>query len=202
MSIWPLIEAGEFTTISEGLTDADRALMDGRFIDWLEGKAADLPGGLSTVARYAMVSRDTALYQGLARGVQYSDFIAKAVYYDFLTENRGSSKADALAKVTEEFINYDLADGRTRSYLESIGLTWFLNFKLRSAKIAVDLARNNPLSALFTVGGAGMAGLDVGSAITDNAFSAWLDGRLGYSIGPGMVEAGWNLNLWNQIFGK
>lgn len=202
MSIWPLIEAGEFTTISEGLTDSDKALMDGRFIDWIEGKAAELPGPLSTVARYAMVSRDTALYQGLARGVQYSDFIAKAVYYDFLTENKDFNKDDALAKITDEFINYDLADGRTRTYLESVGLTWFLNFKIRAVKVALDLARNNPVSALFTVGGAGAAGLDVGSAVTDNIGAVFADGRLGYSIGPGMVEAGWNLNLWNQIFGR
>ena len=30
MSIWPLIEAGEFSTISEGLTEADAAIGEGK----------------------------------------------------------------------------------------------------------------------------------------------------------------------------
>jgi len=30
MSIWPMIEAGEFSTISEGLTEADAAISQGK----------------------------------------------------------------------------------------------------------------------------------------------------------------------------
>ena len=201
MSIWPLIEANQFTTISEGLTDVDKALMDGRYMDWIEKKAGELPGGLSTVARYAIVAKDTALYKGMSRAVQYSDFIAKAVYYDFLTEERSVTKENALAIVDSEFINYDLADGRTRTYLESMGLTWFMNFKLRALKIAINMAKNNPASVLLTLGVAGTIGLNVGSPVGDNIVSAGAQDRLSYSVGPGMVEAGWNLNLWNQIFG-
>ena len=202
MSIWPLIEANQFTTISEGLTGADKELLEGNFMDWVEEKAAELPGALSTVARYAIVSKDTALYKGLARAVQYSDFIAKAVYYDYMTENQGISKEEALGKIDQEFINYDLNDSRVRTGFESFGLTWFMNFKLRSMKIALDIARNNPASALFTLGTATAIGMNVGTPVTDNVASVAADGRLGYALGPGMVEAGWNLNIWNQIFGK
>lgn len=199
MSIWPLLEANQFTTISEGLTDSDRALMDGRFMDWVEKKAGELPGPLSTVARYGIVAKDTALYQGLAKGVQYGDFISKAIYYDFLTEERGVSPEDAMLKIDQEYINYDLNDSRARSYLESIGLTWFMNFKLRSIKIALDIIRNNPASALLALSTANVLNLDAGSPVLDNVASVAGDGRLGYSIGPGMVEAGWNLNPWVNL---
>ena len=199
MSIWPLLEANQFTTISEGLTDSDRALMDGRFMDWVEKKAGELPGGLATVARYGIVAKDTALYQGLAKGVQYGDFISKAIYYDFLTEERGVSPEDAMLKIDQEFINYDLNDSRARSYLESIGLTWFMNFKLRSIKIALDIIRNNPASALLSLSTANVLNLDAGSPVLDNVASVLGDGRLGYSIGPGMIEAGWNLNPWVNL---
>lgn len=199
MSIWPLIEANQFTTISEGLTDLDKSLMDNRFMDWIEKKAAELPGPLSTVARYAIVSKDTALYQGLARAVQYSDFVAKGVYYDFLTEERGISHEEAITKIDQEFINYDLNDSRNRSYLESIGLTWFMNFKLRSIKIALDMMRTNPAGVLIGAGLGGLFGLSVGSPVFDNFVGTTADGRLGYSLGPGMIEAGWNLNPWVNI---
>jgi len=201
MSIWPMIEANQFTTISEGLTDVDKALMDGKFMDWLEKKAGELPGGLSTVARYAIVSKDTALYKGMARAVQYSDFIARSVYFDFLTQERSVKPEDAVKIIDSEFINYDLVDSRSRTYLESVGLTWFMNFKIRSIKIAMNIAKNNPASALLALGGLGMLGLEVGSPLEDNLVSKTADGSIFYSVGPGMVGAGFDLNIWKQIFG-
>ncbi|MEE4537874.1 MAG: hypothetical protein V2J51_05200 [Erythrobacter sp.] len=43
MSIWPLIEAGEFSTISEGLTEADAAIGEGKWADWLQGQIERIP---------------------------------------------------------------------------------------------------------------------------------------------------------------
>ena len=201
MSIWPMIAANQFTTISEGLTDVDKAWMDGKFVDWVEKKAGELPGVASTIARYAIVSKDTALYKGMSRAVQYSDFVSRSIYFDFLTQERGVAPDAAVKTIDMEFINYDLVDSRTRTFLESVGLTWFLNFKIRSIKIAFNIAKNNPASALLALGGVGLLGLEVGSVLDDNLISKMEDGSIFYSIGPGMVEAGWNLNIWNQLFG-
>ncbi len=89
MSIWPLIEAGEFSAISNGqVTAEDLALADGEWANWVERKVASLPDALRTPARYALVTRDTALFQGLARSVQYGDFVAKAILYDDLIAGR------------------------------------------------------------------------------------------------------------------
>ena len=51
MSIWPLIEAGEFSAISNGqVTQEDLALADGKWTNWVERKVAELPDGLRTAA--------------------------------------------------------------------------------------------------------------------------------------------------------
>ena len=47
LSIAPLIEAGEFNTISENLTEADQAMRNGKWSEWVEAQADK---------RYVMVS--------------------------------------------------------------------------------------------------------------------------------------------------
>lgn len=86
MSIWPLVEAGEFMTISEGMTEADAALTKGRWAEYMANLLERLPQKLGTVGRYAAITRDTALFQGMQRAVSYGDFLGKAVLYDHLTK--------------------------------------------------------------------------------------------------------------------
>jgi hypothetical protein len=200
MSIWPLIEAGEFSTISEGLTEADAAIGQGKWVEHIENVMERIPSQLGTVGRYAVISRDTALFKGMSRAVQYGDFLAKAVLYDHLTKREGLSHDNAMRKVTEEFVNYNLLPGRTRSYLESMGLTWFWAYKLRSIKIAHRHIRDNPLRALLTSVGAqalpDMPGVSIGSPLTDNAISVIAEGRADYSIGLEMLFHAPELNPW------
>ena len=42
MSIWPLIEAGESSTIAEGLTEADASMGQGNWVDWIENQLGTL----------------------------------------------------------------------------------------------------------------------------------------------------------------
>jgi hypothetical protein len=66
LSIWPLIEAGEFSTISDiGNNSEDIDLFSGNTESWLDNKISKLPANAQTVAKYGMVARDTALFQGL-----------------------------------------------------------------------------------------------------------------------------------------
>jgi hypothetical protein len=50
MSIAPLIKAGEFNTISESLTEADVAIRDSKFGEWLETAVDKLPSGIGGYA--------------------------------------------------------------------------------------------------------------------------------------------------------
>ena len=195
LSIWPLIEAGEFSTISDiGNNSEDIDLFSGNTESWLDNKISKLPANAQTVAKYGMVARDTALFQGLQKMVQYGDFIAKAVMYDDLIKRKGLTKEQALGKITDEFVNYDKLPGRARGYLEDTGLLWFYNYKLRITKIALSMIRNNPLHLLLAH--ATPIPLGAGIATEDNFITKLLDGSLTRSIGPGMVVGAPLLNLW------
>ncbi|RWB40473.1 MAG: hypothetical protein EOQ44_25380 [Mesorhizobium sp.] len=201
MSIWPLIEEGEFSAISNGqVTAEDLALADGKWQSFVEQKVNSLPDALRTPARYALVTRDTALFQGLARAVQYGDFVGKAVLYDHLTKAKKVSKQDAIAQVSESFVNYNKLTGRTRQYLESVGLLWFYNYKLRIMKEAAYMLRHNPLRSLMMTAVPSLPLIgDIGSAQADNVLALFNDGKLGYSIGPTMGLHAFSLNPWINL---
>ncbi len=189
MSIYPLIQAGEFSAISDGgITQEDLALANGRWATFIENVAAKLPDGLNTVARNALITRDTALFHGLTRSVQYGDFIAKAIMYDHLTKNKKMNNTDAIGQLSEAFVNYNRQAGRVRNYAESMGLIWFWNFKIRSMKEAVYLMRHHPFRSLMVANMVPAFPLigSIGNPTTDNFASILWNGKLGWSMGPGM----------------
>jgi hypothetical protein len=185
LSIQPLLEAGELNTIAEGLDEADIAIRNGKLGEFFSWAADRLPETAKTVAKNLAITKDTALYQGLIKGVQYGDFIAKAVLYDHLTKTRGMSREAALDRIMEEFVPYNRLAGRSRDLLESMGLAWFLNYKLRILPVVARTLRERPLSAMTMFAG-GDALLGVQTIWDGSALGSALDGRLGYAFGPEM----------------
>ena len=199
MSIWPLLEAGEFGAITDGgLSQEDVAIAKGGYLSLIDKAVQKIPEGVRDVARYGMITRDTALFKAMSRATQYGDFLAKAVLYDDLMRRKKLNQKEALGKINEAFINYNRFAGRVRSYTESMGGTWFMHYKLRSMKVAQQMLHENPFRAI--VHSALMPRLPllgtVGNPLTDNFLSVWLDGRLGYSLGPGMLFRAPSLNPW------
>ncbi|WP_290870414.1 hypothetical protein [Aquabacterium sp.] len=196
LSIWPLLEAGEFSSISDAGSREEVMLSEGRLSDYIEYLVNKLPGPMQTAGKYAIMSKDTALFRGLQKTVDYGDFVAKAILYDDLTKRQGKSKAEALSQITEEFVNYDRLPGRDRQYLESVGLLWFWNFKIRSAKVALSMVRNNPVHALVS-SNLPMPLSGIGLPIQDNLWMSLFDGRAVNSMGlhmafraPGLLPIG------------
>lgn len=201
MSIWPLLEAGEFSSIADaGIGRDDILITEGKLHEYMDKLADKLPKSVRTAGRYALITKDTALFQGIQKTVEYSDFIAKAIIYDELTQRKGKTREEALGRVTEEFVNYDRLPGRFRGYMESIGLMWFYNFKIRSAKVAVSMIRNNPVHAAMAMLAPTptMFG-NVGLPIQDNIFSIAAKGGLDYSWGFGQGLRAHNLNPWMNL---
>lgn len=201
MSIWPLLEAGEFSSIADaGIGRDDILITEGKLHEYMDKLADKLPKSVRNAGRYALITKDTALFQGIQKTVEYSDFIAKAIIYDELTQRKGKTREEALGRVTEEFINYDRLPGRFRGYMESVGLMWFYNFKIRSAKVAVSMIRNNPVHAAMAMLAPTptMFG-NVGLPIQDNIFSIAAQGNLGYSWGFGQGLRAHNLNPWLNL---
>ena len=205
LSIWPLLEAGEFSSVSDaGLTRSEIMLSTGKLQSFMEKAVSKLPSPLATAGRYGLVSRDTALFKALQKSVEYGDFIAKAIYYDDLTQRKKMSSKEALGEVTEEFVNYDRLPGRFRGALEALGMLWFYNFKIRSTKRAARTIRRNPvhtmlsmsapviLSPLNTFGSPGLP-------MQDNLLSKMVSGTLDYSMGPGQGLSAPHLYPWYNV---
>lgn len=102
LSIKPLLDAGEFSTVSESLTEADVAIREGKFSEWLEIAADKVPTFAQGAFKNFVITKDTALFQGLNRAVSYGDFVAKAVLYDHLTKVRKIPVEQALKTVKGE----------------------------------------------------------------------------------------------------
>jgi hypothetical protein len=201
LSIWPLVQAGEFSSIADvGMQAEDLELTSGKLASFIERQVDKLPEGVRNAGRYALITKDTALFRGLQKSVQYGDFIAKAVLFDDLVGRQKLSREQALARITEEFVNYDRLPGRFRSYLENMGLLWFYNFKIRSTKVALSTIRNNPVHALMAMTLSAPAFLgNIGSPITDNIAAKALTDTLGYSVGPDMGFRAPQLNPWMNL---
>lgn len=198
LSIWPLIEAGEFSTIADvGQTAEELGIGPNNIMDKLSQAVDQLPGGLREAAKVGYLARDTSLFQALQKSVQYSDFVMKAIYFDHLTKDQKMPSTAAKALVTEEFVNYDLLPGRNRAYLENMGLMWFMNFKIRSTKIALSMIRNNPFNLLMFSIMPHPFGADI--PVTGNFLSKLFEGLLGFSIGPRMAFQSIALSPWYNL---
>ena len=199
LSIYPLIKAGEFNTITDaGLSDQDIQLLEGKLGEGLQSIVDNLPDAVVKGGKQLLLTKDTAMYQFLAKATQYGDFVAKAILYDNeIKKNKGIKSIDnekrALYQATTFFVNYDFMPSRFRDFTESIGLLWFYNYKLRMSKVATYMIAKNPLRALMW--GAGINGvLDAGF---DTAFKDSFLGRLlgmgpslNYTVGPAMALNG------------
>lgn len=194
MTIAPMIEAGAFKNLSEGITDLDVSLSSGKFGDYMENIVSKMPPKVAAVGKVALVSKSTKIYKEANRATQYGDFLAKSIYYDHLI-SQGLSKDEAIKRINEEFVNFSFQPGRVRSAMERFGLSWFMAFKIRIMKIALRQIRENPFRSLAM----NTMIPDFDGPILDNMLGAAIDGRLGYAIGPEMMLDAGSLNPWVNL---
>jgi hypothetical protein len=193
LDIYELIQAGELPTIAEGLSETDEYTLLGDATKWLEERTKDIPQGIKDVGRYALITKDTALYQGMNRLIQFGDLMAKQLVYEKKLRD-GVTKEEALSFVRDNFVNYNILPGRLRTALEQMGILWFWSYKLRIQKIFFRAIRDNPLRALTMFGAADVSGVD----------SLWssqvVNANLSYSIGYEQLMRAHEMNLWSQVF--
>lgn len=150
LSINPMIEAGELSTINDVGDDYNQSVLTGTWADKLNEEVGKLPDSMIQAGKWLTVSKDTAMYKILEKATIYGDFVAKSIYYDWLIEH-DTQVNDALIKSMNEFVNYDMLAGRNREYLENMGVIMFYNYTLRSLRTAFDVMLHNPVSALLAL---------------------------------------------------
>jgi len=66
LSIWPLIKAGEFGSISHSdMSKDDQMLTGGRLHDYVDKQISKLPKAVQNAGDLALIGKDTALFQVL-----------------------------------------------------------------------------------------------------------------------------------------
>ena len=153
-----LIKAGMLPTIAEDLGQQDDYSLMDKLFDKMNGIFDKVPDSVKKVASEVAISRDSHIYYLLNRGVQYGDFASKYAVYQHLTKYSKTpmDKQSAMNKIRDEFVNYDILPSRTRYYLDAIGMTWFLNYKIRIQKIILRTIRENPVRGLLMMLGSGL----------------------------------------------
>ena len=199
---------GEFNTITDVTTiREDLALVQGNFGTMLDEKIEELPDYVKKGLKQLVLTKDTGFYKLLAKATQYGDLVAKSILYDDVLKRQKKGRKQAEYMATTFFVDYDLMPGRTRDYLESIGLMWFYNYKLRMSKVLVHMFRENPLRLLLwgaTPQGLGFSALD--TPLKDSflgrllGFGPALSGTA-FAGAPGMVITALTSNPWLILAG-
>ena len=192
-----LIQAGLLPTIAEDLGQQDDYSLKDKAVSTLSRYTDGVPEGVKRAAKEIALSRDSHVYFFLNRSIQYGDFVAKYSMYKQLTtrKNNPLDKESALAQVMSEFINYDVLPSRTRAYLDAMGLTWFLNYKIRIQKIILKTIRENPIRALFL-----MSHLSSESALPNITDANLITGSMDYNIGMGTAANGLTIHPLVALF--
>lgn len=176
-----LIEAGLMPTISDDLTvGEEHTILKKRVKDIFSkfdtgGSKSMLVGGIKNM----FGTNDSTVGKFLYKTNQLVDFTSKYTLFKELTTRRHNrfDEKQALDYIREEFVNYDILPSRLRNNLENLGLTQFMNYMLRSAKISVRNIQDNPLRGVVMFS----AWLETGMpTIWDsNPFYSGLSPRLG-----------------------
>lgn len=146
--IKPLIDAGLNPTISEDLNQQDDYGVTDALFTKLKGYLKNVPTGTGEWVKEGLLTQDSRFYFALNKVVQYGDFTFKYAVYKHLMQNEGYTSEQALLRVSSEFVNYTLIPSRTRQALDDIGMTWFMNYKIRITRVVLRNMRENPLAAI------------------------------------------------------
>lgn len=192
-----LIKAGLLPTIAEDLGQQDDYSLKDKLLTKMDEYTSAVPDSVKRVAKEVALSRDSHVYFLLNRSIQYGDFVAKYSLYKQLTTRKSNpmDKDSAIARVMDEFVNYDILPSRTRFYLDAMGLTWFLNYKIRIQKVILRTIRENPLRALFL-----MFSNSWESNLPNITDANLVTGSLNYNIGFGTALNGFTVHPLVELY--
>ena len=86
--------------------------------------------------------------------MDYGDFTAKYALYQHMVNTRGLESEHAINVIRDEFVDYAMNRGREFDWMNKVGLTWFLSYKLAIQKIFFRNLRRNALRTMAVWGSA------------------------------------------------
>lgn len=148
-----LEEAGLMPTIVEDINPEDDIYSyKSHLVRKVESVTDKMNPAIVNIAKTAYLAHDTKLYQMMHQVTQLSDFMARYTLYQHLVGKKDPlSKQDAVQKVSEAFINYDIAMHRNLQYTDDMGITMFTKYFIGIQKVLADTLKENPARVLTGV---------------------------------------------------
>jgi len=152
-----LLDAGQFQTIIEDIdAETDQFSYKSKLVDWTENKTAKLPSSVKTAGKTLFMAHDTPLYKLLHRSTAMSDFVGRYTLYQHLTTKASKGKepmekGEAMHKIKQAFVNYDVPTHRTLQYLNDTGLVFFTKYYMRIQRVLMELYQDKPVRALLMI---------------------------------------------------
>lgn len=146
-----LVKAGLKSTIVE---DVNSTLDDHTYKSLLATKLDPYTSKIPTVVkdtfRYATFGKGTPVYSFLNRFLQLSDFVARYALYEIYTTRKVNplSEAEAMKKITEAFVMYDMPSHKNLEKLNTLGIVPFSKYYIRIPKVIMTLFKDHPLQML------------------------------------------------------
>ena len=118
----------------------------------------------------AFVTDRTVIGRGLTKFVQMGDFVARYALFKHYMRDGKMDKKEALEKVSDEFINYDLPVNKVIKFANDYGFLFFTRYAIVSQKVMAMLANDRPISASIVVGLQVMFNIDFADIFDGNFF--------------------------------
>ncbi|WP_086303086.1 hypothetical protein [Campylobacter vicugnae] len=120
---------------------------------------------------WAFVTDRTVIGKNLTKLVQMGDFVARYALYKHYMRDSKMSKKEALEKVSDEFINYDLPVNKVVKFANDHGFLFFTRYYIVSQKVMAMLASDRPVSASLVVGLQALFNIDFADIFDGNVFT-------------------------------
>lgn len=149
-----LIDAGMLPTIVEDVAlEEDPYSYRSKLKEKVDQYTSKLNPTVKQVAAFVYMAPGTPLHTAMSQATQYSDFVARYTLYQHLISDKKApkSKQEALKRISDSFVNYDVPSHRHMQYLNDMGLLMFTKYYLRIQKVIMQMFREHPARAIMMV---------------------------------------------------
>lgn len=146
-----LMEEGLMPTIVEDVaSNEDIYSRKSELVQKLQKYTKRVPAPLVKAARFTYMAHDTFLYRTLSEATQLSDFVARYTLYQHEVNKKKKplTHDEAVRKVSDAFINYDIPSHRKLQWGNDMGLVMFTKYYIRIQKVILRTMRDSPGNAL------------------------------------------------------
>lgn len=149
-----LIDAGMLPTIVEDVAlEEDPYSYRSKLKEKVDQYTSKLNPTVKQAAAFVYMAPGTPLHTAMSQATQYSDFVARYTLYQHLISDKKApkSKQEALKRISDSFVNYDVPSHRHMQYLNDMGLLMFTKYYLRIQKVIMQMFREHPARAIMMV---------------------------------------------------